>query len=256
MAKGHFPVSSSSQGSSSPSSSLFETTVWTEVLVAAREPDSSEGARALARLCQVYWYPVYAFIRRQGAREADAKDLTQGFFAHILTTGFLSRADPERGRFRNFLLGAVRHYLGNERERAGAQRRGGDQPRISIDEAKGEEWLKGEPSATTDSTFAFDRSWALAVLDAAMAALEMEQVAADKGRQFQVLKEFLQRAPGPGEYERVAADLGMTKGAVAAAVHRLSGRFGECVKKVVRESVLDTGMADEELQYLMLVLRR
>lgn len=234
----------------------FESTVWTQVLVAAREPDSSAGAEALSRLCQVYWFPIYAHIRRLGLPVADAEDLTQGFFVHILQNGFLSRADPGMGRFRNYLLGAVRHYLANDRERQGAQRRGGRAQKVSIDTDLAEVWLAAEPTVATDATVSFDRAWAVSVLKAAMAMVEAEHLGAGKGHLFHAVKEFLQRSASPGEYDEVARALQMSKGAVAAAVHRMTARFGELVKKVVRDSVADGDMAEEELTYLMRVLRR
>lgn len=235
--------------------SYFETTVWTQVLAAAREPDSAAGQRSLARLCQRYWYPIYAYIRRRGSPPADAQDLTQGFFQHILTSGFLARVDPERGRFRYFLLGAVRHFLENDRERQLSQRRGGHCESISIDAAMAEQWLAAEPTAANDSARAFDRSWAIALLHAATVELELEQVNAGKGETFRTLKQFLQRTADPGEYDHVASQLRISKGAVAAAVHRLNERFGELVRQAVRDTLVAPGQAQEEMRGLLQALQ-
>lgn len=233
----------------------FETTLWSQVLLAAREPDSDGGRRALARLCNSYWYPIYAFIRRQGVVPEDAADLTQGFFAHILASDFFARADPQRGRFRSFLLGAVSNFVGSERERQSTQRRGGRTEKVAIDAQLAEEWLASESSSANDSTKAFDRSWAIAVISAAMDVLEREQAAAGRSATFDILKEFLQRAALPGEYENLAVRLGMSRGAMAAAVHRLNERFGELVRKSVRDTVSDPEMAEDELRALFAALR-
>jgi DNA-directed RNA polymerase specialized sigma24 family protein len=228
----------------------FETTHWSAVLLAAREPDTAAGRRALAQLCELYWYPIYGFVRRRGIQPEDAKDFTQGFFEHILGSGFLERVDRDRGRFRSFLLGALIHYLANERERHAARRRGGGMEKLSIDEVLGEHWLSAEPSPDNDSTRAFDRSWSITLINHALKALEDEQVLGGKRAAFAELKEFLQRSAEPGEYEDVAKRLGLTKGAVAVAVHRLNERLGELVRKNVRETVASTDMAEEEMRFL------
>jgi DNA-directed RNA polymerase specialized sigma24 family protein len=228
----------------------FDSTLWSQVLLAAREPDSAGGRQALGRLCSAYWYPVYAYVRRRGASPDDAQDLTQGFFQHILSSGFFARVDPGRGKFRSFLLGAVGNYLGDERDKRMSQRRGGGREEIPIDATVGEQWLSVEPSAANDSTRAFDRSWATAVINNAMTALEREQVDAGKSQAFGGLKEFLQRPAMPGEYDEVAAKLNLSKGAVAATVHRLNERFGELVRKSVRDTISDPEMAEEELRFL------
>lgn len=236
-------------------SPLFETTLWSEVLLAGRERDTSEGRQALERLCKVYWYPIYAFIRRRSVRPEDAQDLTQGFFEHVLSSNFLERADPDRGRFRNFLLGAVRNYMRNEWDKTISQRRGGWAERVSFDAAMGEHWLSVEPTSTNDSTRAFDRSWSLALINHALTLLEEEQAAAGKSTAFALLKQFLQRTATVGEYDEVSKKLAMTKGAVAAAVHRLSERYGALVRKLVRDTVVNADMAEEELRFLYSALR-
>lgn len=231
-------------------SPAFEPTLWSQVLLAGQEPDSQRGRRAVARLCEMYWYPVYASLRWKGFAPPDAEDLAQGFFQHVLSNGFFSRARPEVGRFRNFLLGAVGHYCANERERTAAQRRGGNIEKVSIDSVLAESWLSAEPTAANDATVAFDRAWATALLNHALVLLEAEQAAAGKAPVFAVLKVFLQRAAEPGEYDAIAKRLGLTKGAVAAATHRLNGRFGELVRKLVRDTVVDPEMADKEMHFL------
>jgi RNA polymerase sigma-70 factor (ECF subfamily) len=233
-----------------PGTPNFETTLWSQVLLAAREPDSAAGKKALARLCSVYWYPVYAFIRRRGTSPADAQDLTQGFFEHILSKGFLVRADASRGRFRSYLLGAVKNYLGGEREKKATQRRGGGAEELSIDATLAEQWLSVEPSAANDSTKAFDRSWASTVINGAIEKLEREQAVAGRAEVFLNVKEFLQRSAKAGEYDDLALRLDMSRSAVAATVHRLSERFGELVRSSVRETISDPEMAQDELRFL------
>lgn len=235
-------------------SAEFESTLWSQVILAARSSDTDQSAEALARLCTIYWYPIYVFIRRQGAKEADAQDLTQSFFEHVLSSGFLSRADPDKGRFRNFLLGAVRNHLLNDREKNVAQKRGGLLERVSIHPEVGEAWLAAEPSPTNDPTKAFDRAWANTVLNEALQTLEHEQYSIGKARQFSILKQYLQRSPGPGEYERLGGELKMNKGAIAAAVHRLNLRYGELVRKSVAATVSSPQMAEDELRYLLSAL--
>lgn len=228
----------------------FQTTLWTEVLLAGRQPDTTAGQEALARLCAVYWYPVYAFVRRRGTPVEDAQDLTQGFFAHILRSGFFGRADPEQGRFRNFLLGALRNYLATEAARRNTQRQGGGKERISIDAGQAERWLAAEASPENDATRAFDRAWANTLLAQALEALEREQAEAGRGRLFAALKDFLQRPAAAGEYDALAGELGMSKGAIAAAAHRLNRRFGDLVRKSVRDTVASPEMAEAELKFL------
>jgi RNA polymerase sigma factor (sigma-70 family) len=228
----------------------FQTTLWSQVLLAARSPDSSNGKKAVAQLCEIYWCPVYAFIRRQGASLADAEDLTQGFFEQVLCNGFFTRADPDRGRFRNFLLNAVRNYLGDQHDRQKTQRRGGSAEKISINMELAESWLSADPSPTIDPIRVFDRLWATAVIDHSLRALEKEQASAGKAGHFELLKEFLQRSAAPGEYDAIAGRLGISKGAVSVSVHRLSERLGELVRKNVRDTVVKPEMADEEMKFL------
>lgn len=232
----------------------FEPTLWSQVLLAGQEPNSERGRRAVAQLCELYWLPVYTAFRRKGLSPPDAEDMAQGFFHHVLANGFFGRASPELGRFRNFLLGAVGHYFLNERERLGAQRRGGRAEKISIDTAAAETWLAAEPTASTDAAAAFDRAWATTLLHHALARLEAEQVSAGKSTAFARLKVFLQRSANPGEYDAVASELGLTKGAVAAAVHRLNARFGELVRQLVRDTVADPALADGEMRFLFAAL--
>jgi RNA polymerase sigma-70 factor (ECF subfamily) len=234
----------------------FQTTLWSEVLLVGKEPNSSAGRKALARLCEIYWYPVYGFIRRRGASVEDAQDLAQDFFEHILSSQFFSRANPEVGRFRNFLIGALCNHLAHAAEKKNSQRSGGRSEKIPIDAALAERLLCAEASAENDPTHAFDRSWANTLIARSM--LELERELAEAGRQaaFSALKEFLQRSAEVGEYDAIARDLGMTKGAVAAAAHRMSRRFGELVRQGVRETVASPEMAEEELKYLFSSISR
>jgi DNA-directed RNA polymerase specialized sigma24 family protein len=237
-------------------SSQFETTLWSQVLLAGREPNSADGQRALARLCELYWYPVYAFIRGKGISPDDAKDLTQGFFHHILANDFLARADPERGRFRGFLLGAARNFISNEYDRARAQRRGGLAEKVPIDVASAEDWLSAQPSAGNDAALAFDKACAHALAHHALAQLEQEQTRAGKEALFAVLKGFLTEDRSPEDYDQIATKLNKSSGAVKVAVHRLRQRYGEILRKCVRDSVASPDMAEAELEYLFEVPRR
>lgn len=235
-------------------STQFETTLWSQVILAGKEPDSSAGREALQRLCAAYWFPAYAFVRRSGVRMEEAEDLTQGFFLHILNSNFFSRADPNSGRFRSFLLGALRHYLAHEREKNLSQRRGGREVMVPVDAGVGEDWLRSEPTPDNDSTRAFDRTWATALIGRAIAELQQEQDAA-RGAPFATLKEFFTREPEKGEYETLARRFGLSKAAIAAQVHRLKLRFRELVRREVRETVASPEMAAQELLFLLQILR-
>ena len=240
-------------------SSGFHTTHWS--LIAAlpgREDDPRDpGAQAaLEHLCREYWPPLYAFVRHRGFAPDDARDLVQAFLASVIESRSLGGADRERGRFRSYLLGAMKHFLANERSRKNALKRGGAVRLVDADVADIESRL-GERGATNepaDADRAFDRDWARAMTSRALARLREEWEARGKGEQFTVLAPVLS-----GEREHrteLAARLGITENAAAVAVHRLRKRYAALVRDAVERTVADAADADDEMRYLVEVLRK
>jgi DNA-directed RNA polymerase specialized sigma24 family protein len=232
----------------------FATTRWSLVL-AAGQPTSARSAEALASLCELYWYPVYAFIRRQGYRAEDGADLTQAFFARVLEKNYFHDADPARGRFRAFLCASIRHFLSNERDRARALKRGGNQPPISLDLQTAEGRYQFEPRDDLTPEKLFDRHWALMLLERVLARLRDEHVSAGKADLFDLLNGFLTGDSRTVAYGDVAKTSGMTEGAVKVAVHRLRRRFRDALVQEIAETVSDPGDIDAEIEYLLKAVR-
>ena len=234
----------------------FTTTQWS--LVVAARPDEASGTRArqaLAELCRAYWFPLYAFVRHSGYSADDAQDLTQSFFTRIIEKGGFATVDPGRGRFRSYLLGAMKHFLANEWHRARTQKRGGQVQFIDWDSLDPETRYAGTSKQTDDPEHLLDREWALETIAAALQSLRNEMVKAGKGEQFDVLKGTL---TGEGELprEEVAARLGMSEGAVKVAVHRLRQRYRTLLRAGIAETVSSEADLDDEMRYLVTVLRR
>src|SRR5215831_4682317 len=185
----------------------FASTHWS-LVVAAGQRELPESREALATLCRLYWYPLYAYARRRLPRPEDAQDLTQEFFARLLERDYLRQADPQRGRFRSFLLTAFKHFLANEHERANAQKRGGGRKVLPLDFPNGERRYQREPGHAATAEALYERGWALTLLEQALARLRDEQAAAGKGPLFECLKETLTGADAPRPYADIAAELG------------------------------------------------
>lgn len=232
----------------------FATTHWTVVLAAGQRA-SPESGRALAALCDAYWLPVYSFLRRQGCRAADAQDYTQQFFAELLEKNSLAVADPQRGRFRSFLLTAVKNFLSHQRERARALKRGGDRRHLSLDFDWGEQRYQLDPADHRTPEALFEHHWALALLDRVLGRLRRELEAAGKGATFEELKPFLVEASSAERYATVAERLGTTAGAARVAVHRLRRRYKELLLAEIAETVADPADAAAELQDLFAAVR-
>jgi len=230
----------------------FVTTQWTAV-VAAGSPDSPGHRQALEALCRTYWFPLYAYLRRQGYDSHQAQDYTQGFFASLLERQALQRADPAVGRFRSFLLASLKHFVADERDREQAKKRGGGKC-FPLDVGDAETRYSLEPTDTLSPEKLFMRSWALTVLKEALAQLKAEYVEADKGHVFERLKTHLQAGETPAGYSDIAAELGMTESAVRVAVHRLRQRYGELVRRQIAQTVADPKEVDEELRELFAAL--
>jgi len=209
---------------------------------------------ALEELCKAYWYPLYAFVRNRGYSSCDAQDLTQSFLARFIETGGFTSADRERGRFRTYLLGAMKHFLANEWHRAKRLKRGGAVKFLEWDALDPEARYAIEPEQPTDLDAGFDREWALELTARAMEKLRLESDACGKGPLFVALKGSL-TGEEPSRSE-TAARLGMTEGAVKVAVHRLRQRYRELLQAEIAETVNGTAEIEDEMRYLVAVLRR
>jgi RNA polymerase sigma factor (sigma-70 family) len=234
-------------------SKSFATTHWSMVLAAGRGA-SADAQEALAALCKTYWYPLYAYMRRQGHQPDDAQDLTQGFFARLLEMHYLQSADPERGRFRSFLLTAFKRFLSKEREREKAKKRGGGRKLLPLDFEEGERRYKLEPAHEDTAERIYEQRWALTLLDRVFARLRDEFDQAGKQREFTCLKVYLTGEAGTPRYQESAADLEMTEGAVKVAVHRLRRRYRALVQEEVTQTVARPEDVDEELRHLFTAL--
>ena len=231
----------------------FATTRWS-VVQTAKSADP-QGREALSTLCQDYWHPIYAFIRRQGCGAEDARDLTQGYFLQLLEKGVLREVEPTYGRFRSFLLASVRHFLSDARDRERAVKRGGGRSTIPLDEAFAEESYRREPHTELTPEEIFERRWALTVIDRAVRRLREDSERRGKLGQFERLKQFLTGA-GSDTYRKAGADLGMTEDAVKVAVHRLRRRYGEMLRLEVEETVAHADEVDGEIRHLLEVIGR
>lgn len=225
----------------------FASTRWGLVLAAKRQA-SPEATKALATLCQTYWYPLYAFVRRQGHQPDDAQDLTQKFFTRLLEKDYLQAANKERGKFRSFLLASFKHFVSKERDRAKAQKRGGGRKLLSLDFKAGESRYTLEPTHDMTAEKIYERRWALTLLDHVLGLIREEFVSADKERVFDQFKRFLTGEEVP--YRQVADELEMTEGAVKVAVHRLRRRYRELVLSEIAQTVALPDEVDEELRHL------
>lgn len=234
---------------------VFATTHWSAVVQAGR-PDSPETARALAELCRVYWYPLYAYVRRQGFDVPTAQDLTQDFFTKLLEKNYVGIADRKRGKFRWFLLTAFKCFLANEWDRARAQKRGGGAKPLSLDEMTAEERYRHEPADALTADQLYDRRWALDLLDRARQRLRDEYMTAGKRERLAHLEPFLSGGSPTTDYARAAAQLGLSEAAIRQEAHRFKKRFGELLRDEVAQTVAKPDEVADELRYLIDVVCR
>ncbi len=237
--------------SENTSQRCFATTRWSVVIGAAVRTGSDEASRALNELCRIYWPPLYAFARRQGADQSDAEDYVQGFFVDLLRRQDLDKVSPDRGRFRTFMMAAFKHYMLNQIDRQQAQKRGGDQEFVSFETVRAETWLADRTDTAPEKTF--DQVWALQVLDEALSRLRQSYV--DKGKEplFDDIKGSLTGATA-SNYDVIAERNGCSEGAVKVAVHRLRRRYQGTLREVIAETVECPVDIDAELRYLLEVL--
>ncbi len=232
----------------------FRTTRWTQVI--ASRGESVAAKTALSDLCAAYYAPVVAFLRADGREEDAARELAHEFFARVLERQSLAGVDRARGRFRSYLLGALKHFLGDQRSRAAAVKRGGGI--VSVPLGPGTDTSPGieipDPS-TPPSDLIFDRQWALTLLDRSLLALGAEFTSAAERAQFEALKPWLTGEPGTPQ-SAVAAQLGLNENAVKVAIHRLRRRFRELVKSEIAQTVADAAEQRAELEHLIRVLAR
>jgi RNA polymerase sigma-70 factor (ECF subfamily) len=236
-----------------PAPAIFATTHWS-VVVAAGDGSSPESQGALASLCQTYWRPLYAYVRRRGYDLHDAQDLVQAFFEQAIEKNYVGAADRERGRFRTFLLASLEHFLAKQWRRGQRVKRGGGHQIVSLEELTAEESRRLEPAHELSAERLYDRRWALTVLERAMERLRREYDEPARRRVFDELAVLLS-GDRPGlTYVELGGRLGLSEASVKVAVHRLRQRYGECVRAEVAETVSQPAQIEEELQQLFAAL--
>ena len=232
----------------------FVTTHWSMV-VAASGPFSREQAEALETLCRAYWYPLYAYVRRAGHGPEDAEDLTQAFLSHFLEKGALTLADRERGRFRTFLLTALKHYLVDEDRRRTALKRGGGRPLEPLENEDGEERYKFEPTDLASPDVLYDRGWARAVLAQALSRLREEYRGSTHGPGFEALKDYVWGERSGLSCAELGREIGLSEEAAKKAVQRMRHRFAQLLRKQIAETVSTPAELEDELRHLSSLLR-
>lgn len=232
---------------------LFVTTRWSVVL-AARGKSSPESAAALETLCRAYWYPLYAYVRGSGHSPHDAQDLTQEFFARLLAKDYLQAADREKGRFRTFLRVCLKRFLANEWDRQRAAKRGGGERPTSLDAAVAEQRYATELTTGVPPDRLYERQWAMALLEQAMARLRAEYTDTARVAEFEQLKSALTAERGAIPYAELAAALNTSEGAARVAVHRLRKRYRELFRAAVADTVSEPGDVDDEVRHIATVL--
>ena len=230
----------------------FRTTHWSVVLEAQGESPAAQ--EALEKLCRTYWRPIYAFLRRQGFRPAEAEDITQGFFAQLLERRSLNAVRKEKGRLRSYLLGALKYFLADEQRRSMAIKRGKGQRLIPIQELRADERIEMEPADPVTAEMIYERRWALTVLEQVLGRLKDEYRTAGNAALFNSLKELLPDEPGSPSQAEIAAHLGMTENAVRQAFHRFRQRYQSLLREEIAHTVATPGDIEDELRHLIAVL--
>ena len=240
---------SSDCASTSAPGDVFATTHWTVVL-AAGQRRTPQSDHALEELCRIYWFPLYAYVRRRGYSKEDAEDLTQTFFGRFLAKNYLEGLSAECGRFRAFLLASLKHFLANEWDKSQCQKRGGGVAPLPLDWQTADSQFQLTVSAEPSPEQAFDREWALALLASVIERLRAECAADNSERWFEVLKPFLTVGKSALPHLQAAAELGLSEGAVRTAVHRLRRRYRELLRDEIAQTLSDPANVAEEMQAL------
>jgi RNA polymerase sigma-70 factor (ECF subfamily) len=220
----------------------------------AGQGDHEQSAKALEKLARLYWYPLYTFARRQSNDAETAKDLTQGFFAHLLEKRLIARADPAAGRFRSFLLASFKNYIGQERLKATAQKRGGGVPLVALDDETAEDRYRLEPVDARSPEVLFERRWAVTLIETVLTRLEAECQQGGKVGHFAEMKPFLLGDRGTISHAELGARLGLSEGAARVAVHRLRQRYRELFREEVAQTVTNPAELEEELRHIFAIL--
>jgi RNA polymerase sigma-70 factor (ECF subfamily) len=236
-----------------PGPSQFPTTRWT-LVVAAGNPHRKEARSALVYLCENYWYPLYAYLRRRGYSAHEAQDLTQEFFVRMLEGRYLDRADPEKGRFRSFILTSLKFFVADEEDRQRARKRGGGTV-VSLEFSSGEERYQREPAHDETPERIFERRWALTVLDRVVEKLRNEFAHHGHLEHFERLKVFL-LGQSDAPYAALAREMNTSEGALKVAIHRLRKRYRELFRQEIADTVVDPAEVESELRFLAAVLTR
>ena len=238
----------------SASHAAFATTQWSVVL-AAGDSTSPESQEALGKLCRAYWFPLYAYLRRRGHTSHDAQDLVQDCLTHLIERRAFRDVDPDKGRFRSFLIACLNHRVADVGDRNRAQKRGGGATLLALDEAQADQLYQLEARKDLGADRLFDRRWAMSVLEQALERLSAEQAAAGKAAMFEVLRSFLTDTAEAGDYQPVAAQLRMNPNVVAATVSRLRRRYRDLVRLEVAATVGQPADVDAEMQHLLAAMR-
>jgi RNA polymerase sigma factor (sigma-70 family) len=236
-----------------PGASQFPTTRWS-VVVAAGDPHPKEARSALVSLCEHYWYPLYAYLRRRGYPSDQAQDLTQEFFVRVLEGRYLDRADPEKGRFRSFILTSLKFFVADEADRDRARKRGGGMV-VPLEFSSGEERYQREPAHDETPERIFERRWALSLLDRVIEKLREEFVHHGRPEHFERLKIFL-LGQSDAPYAALAREMNTSEGALKVAIHRLRKRYRELFRQEIADTVADPAEVESELRFLAAALAR
>jgi len=232
----------------------FASTRWTVVLSAGHK-SSPQSDRALAELCRIYWYPLYAYVRKHGHSREDAEDLVQAFFARFLEKNYLEGLSSERGKFRAFLLACLKHFLANEWDKASRQKRGGTAQHLSLDWQSADERYQLEPQDLASPDRLYDREWAHALLERVLARLKQEYAAAGKAELFEHAKSSLMVRGEATPHVHAATELKMDAGALRVAVHRLRQRYRHTLEEEIAQTLSDPSSVKDELRSLQEALR-
>jgi len=236
-----------------PAATNFTTTHWSAVLASAQD-DSPQSAAALEQLCRTYWYPLYAFVRRQGSSPHDAEDLLQSFFARFLEKNYLNHVDRSKGRFRSFLLATLKHFLAGEWDKARTAKRGGQIQFLSLDSGAAESRYWEEPASTLTPEKLYEQRWACVMLEQVMQRLKQDGAEAGKVHFFEALKPFLVGESHAGSYAELAVKFGVSEAALKMKVQRMQHRYQRLLREEIAQTVASPEEVEDEIRYLFRVL--